>query len=144
MHLALLGRDAREGHTLYTTFEPCVMCAATIRMYRIPKVLYAAADPVWDGMHVLFSQLKSIARGLPERELLGGPWGAFAHLLHLTWLAEHAPDYVLEAHRKMTPEYLGAATRLATNGDLRRAASSDEDVLAAANTAWPEVEALAN
>src|ERR1700731_4001460 len=51
--LALLGRDAREGHTLYTTFEPCVMCASTIRIYRIPKVLYAAADPVWDGMHDL-------------------------------------------------------------------------------------------
>jgi Cytidine and deoxycytidylate deaminase zinc-binding region len=142
--LALLRRDARERHTLYTTFEPCVMCAATIRMYRIPKVHYAAADPVWDGMHDLFSQLEPIARGLPERELLGGPWGAFAHLLHLTWLAEHAPDYVLEAHGKMTPEYLQAATRLAARGELRRAASRDEDVLVAANRAWPEVEALAS
>lgn len=106
--LAILGHNAREGHTLYTTFEPCVMCAATVRIYRIPKVLYAAADPVWDGMHDLFSQLEPIARGLPERELLGGRWGAFAHLLHLTWLADHAPDHVLEAHGKLTPEYLEA------------------------------------
>lgn len=142
--LALLGRDARQGLTLYTTFEPCVMCAATIRMYRIPRVRYAAADPVWDGMHDLFSRLEPIARGLPERELLGGSWGAFAHLLHLTWLAEHAPDYVLEAHRKMRPEHLKAATRLATSGELRRAALSAEDVLAAADTVWPEVEALTN
>src|ERR1700683_1323330 len=76
--LAVLDSDAREGHPLSTTFEPCVMCAATIRIYRIPKVLYAAADPVWDGMHDLFSQLEPIARGLHERELLGGHWGALA------------------------------------------------------------------
>lgn len=140
--LALLGRDTCDGHTLYTTFEPCVMCAATIRMYRMPKVLYATADPVWDGMHALFSQLEPIARGLPERQVLGGPWGAFAHLLHLTWLAEHAPAYVLDAHGNMTPGYLDAATRLVTSGELRRAAASEKDVLVVANTVWTEVEAL--
>jgi tRNA(Arg) A34 adenosine deaminase TadA len=142
--LALLDRDAREGHTLYTTFEPCVMCAATIRIYRVPKVLYAAADPVWDGMHDLFSQLEPIARGLPERELLGGPWGAFAHLLHLVWLADHAPDHVLEAHGRMTPEFLGAATWLVSSGELQRVASREDDVLGAASSVWADVEALAN
>jgi hypothetical protein len=118
------------------------MCAATVRIYQIPKVFYAAADPVWDGMHDLFSQLEPIARGLPERELLGGPWGAFAHLLHLTWLADHAPDHVLEAHSKMTPEYLEVATRVASSGDLQRVGSSKDDVLAAASTVWTDVEAL--
>lgn len=143
--LALLSHDAREGHTLYTTFEPCVMCAATVRIYRIPKVHYAAADPVWNGMHDLFLQLEPIARGLPEREMLGGPWGAFAHLLHLIWLVDHAPDHVLEAHRKATPDYLERATRVASSGELQRVASSDDnDVLAAANTVWTDVEALAS
>lgn len=141
--LALLDRDAREGHTLYTTFEPYVMCAATIRIYRIPTVLYAAADPVWDGMHDLFSKLEPIARGLPERDLLGGPWGAFAHLLHLVWLADQAPDHVLEAHRRLTPEFLAAATRLASSGELRRSASCQEDVRGAASIVWTDVESLA-
>ena len=140
--LALLGRDAREGHTLYTTFEPCVMCAATIRMYRLPKVVYAATDPVWDGMEDLFRDLESIARGLPDRERLGGPWGAFAHLLHLSWLADHAPDHVLEAHSTMTPQYLDVATRVAGNRDLRRLASNGAGVLDAASALWNDIEAL--
>ena len=94
-------------------------------------------------MHDLFSQLEPIARGLPERELLGGPWGAFAHLLHLVWLADHAPDHVLEAHGRMTPEFLGAATRLVSSGELQRAGSRQDDVLGAAGTVWTDVEALA-
>jgi hypothetical protein len=141
--LAFLDRDARDGHTFYTTFEPCVMCAATIRIYRIPKVLYAAADPVRDGMHDLFSQFEPIALGLPERELFGGPWGAFAHLLHLVWLADHAPDYVLEAHGRMTPEFLAAATRLTSSGELQRSTSRQDDVLGAAGSVWTDVKSLA-
>jgi predicted membrane-bound dolichyl-phosphate-mannose-protein mannosyltransferase len=35
--------------SLYTTFEPCMMCAATIAFYRVPKVHFAAADPFFDG-----------------------------------------------------------------------------------------------
>jgi tRNA(adenine34) deaminase len=134
--LALLGRDVRSGLTLYTTFEPCVMCAATIRMYRVPKVLYAAADPVWDGMHDLFSRFEPIARGLPERELLGGPWGAFAHVLHLSWLVDHAPDHVLAAHCTLTPRHLDAATRFASSGELQRLASCGGGVVDATTVVW--------
>jgi tRNA(Arg) A34 adenosine deaminase TadA len=140
--LALLGRDAQDGHTLYTTFEPCVMCAATTRIYRIPKVVYAAADPVWDGMHDLFHQLEPIARGLPARELLGGPWGAFAHLLHLSWLADHGPEYVLEAHGRMAPQHLDVATRVATHRSLRSLVLRDASVVDAASALWTDVEAL--
>ena len=141
--LALLGRDARDGHTLYTTFEPCVMCAATIRIYRLPKVVYAAADPVWDGMHDLFRQLEPIARGLPDRELLGGPWGAFAHLLHLSWLVDHAPEHVLEAHGRMAPQHLAVATRVAGDRDLHRLALSGASVVDAASVLWTDIEGFA-
>lgn len=140
--LALLGRDTPSDLTLYTTFEPCVMCAGTIRIYRIPTLRYAAADPVWDGMDELFSRLEPIARGLPERELLGGPWGAFSHLLHLSWLLDHAPDHVLEAHGQRASRQLEAATRVASDGALQRAASSEEHVLDAAGSVWSEVEGL--
>ena len=118
------------------------MCAATIRMYRVPKVRYAAADPVWDGMHDLFSQLGAIAAGCPNESCWGGPWGAFAHVLHLSWLVDHAPAHVLEAHRTTTPQFFMLATRVAGGGDLQRVALRDGTVIDAATTVWREVEAL--
>jgi tRNA(adenine34) deaminase len=34
-----------DGFTLYVTLEPCAMCAGAIVLARIPRVVYAAADP---------------------------------------------------------------------------------------------------
>jgi tRNA(adenine34) deaminase len=34
-----------EGTTLYVTLEPCCMCAGTVVLARIPRVVYGAADP---------------------------------------------------------------------------------------------------
>jgi tRNA(adenine34) deaminase len=137
--LAGLPRDAREGHTLYTTFEPCVMCAATIRIYRIPKVAYAADDPVWAGMHDHFGQFEPIARRLPERERLGGPWGTFAHLIHLTRLVENAPDHVLDAHRRLASEHLQLAFRIGRADALGDLARNGVDVVRAAEDLWPDI-----
>jgi tRNA(adenine34) deaminase len=39
-----LGRRL-EGCTLYVTLEPCPMCAGAIVWARIPRVVFAAADP---------------------------------------------------------------------------------------------------
>lgn len=50
-HLAIeraakvLGSWRLEDSTLYVTLEPCVMCAGTIVMSRIPYIKYGAADP---------------------------------------------------------------------------------------------------
>lgn len=40
-----LGNWRLTGTTLYVTLEPCPMCAGAIVLARIPKVVYAAADP---------------------------------------------------------------------------------------------------
>lgn len=42
---ALQGDFRLEGTTLYVTLEPCAMCAGAIVLARIPRVVYAAADP---------------------------------------------------------------------------------------------------
>ena len=33
------------GTTLYVTLEPCAMCAGAIVLARVPRVIYAGADP---------------------------------------------------------------------------------------------------
>jgi tRNA(adenine34) deaminase len=140
--MACLPVEAYDGYTLYSTFEPCVMCAATIRIYRIPRVCYAADYPVWGGMHELFATFEPIARALPTRERLGGPYGAFAHVLHLSWLADRAPQRVTEAHDSVAPLHLELARSLAERGHLRRLADDDATVVTAAESVWPELQSL--
>ena len=41
----MLGNYRLEGCTLYTTLEPCAMCAGAILHARIERLVYAASDP---------------------------------------------------------------------------------------------------
>jgi tRNA(adenine34) deaminase len=40
-----IGNYRLEGCTLYTTLEPCAMCAGAILHARIARLVYAASDP---------------------------------------------------------------------------------------------------
>jgi tRNA(adenine34) deaminase len=140
--LACLPVESYDGYILYSTFEPCVMCAATIRIYRIPRVCYAADDPVWGGMHELFATYEPIARALPARERLGGPYGAFAHVLHLSWLADRAPQAVIDAHDSVATRHLELARSLTERGHLRRLADEDATVVTAATSVWSSLQSL--
>ena len=44
--------------TLYVTLEPCPMCAGAIVLSRIPKVVYAAADPKSGAAGTLYNILQ--------------------------------------------------------------------------------------
>jgi hypothetical protein len=100
--------------SLYTTFEPCIMCAATIAFYRVPEVHFAAADPFFDGLHDWMGSYPFTAERLPDRIRLGGPIGAFCHVLHLAWLVAYpAPPNVIDAHRRFTPSTLECANTIA-------------------------------
>lgn len=42
---SLVGDWRLSGATLYATLEPCALCAGAVVLARIPRLVYAAADP---------------------------------------------------------------------------------------------------
>ncbi len=68
---ASLGDWRLEGTTLYVTLEPCVMCAGAILQARIPRVVFAAADPKGGGVVSLY-QLLGDQRMNHQCEVSGG------------------------------------------------------------------------
>ncbi len=52
-----LGSWRLTGCTLYSTVEPCVMCAGAIIQCRVERVVYAVADPKFGGVESLYSIL---------------------------------------------------------------------------------------
>ena len=49
--LARLPLRSRRNLVLSTTLQPCLQCAAAIRLGPIATVRFAGADPYWDGCH---------------------------------------------------------------------------------------------
>ncbi|MDU3186452.1 MAG: nucleoside deaminase [Staphylococcus epidermidis] len=60
----VVGSWRLEECTLYVTLEPCVMCAGTIIMSRIPKVVYGATDPKGGCS----GSLMNVEKGILEEE----------------------------------------------------------------------------
>jgi tRNA(adenine34) deaminase len=129
--------------SLYTTFEPCLMCAATIAFYRVPELHYAAADPFFDGLHDWMGSSPFTAERLPDRIRLGGPIGAFCHVLHLAWLVVYpGPPDVVDAHRRLTPSTFECARTIAERHRLRQIGDLGATVLEAIQELWPDLMAL--
>ncbi|HMC38913.1 MAG TPA: nucleoside deaminase [Acidimicrobiales bacterium] len=134
----------RPSGALYTTFEPCLMCAATILLYRVSEVHYAAADPVFDGLHDWFGTHPFTAERVPRRVHLGGPVGAFCHVLHLAWLVAYpAPESVIIAHGNLAPEHLACAAEVADRHRLKPLAEGGGLVLDALAELWSDLVTLA-
>ena len=141
--LAALPSADFDDYTLYTTVEPCLMCASAIIMCHIPRVQYAAADPLFDDLHDWFRALPFAATRLPERSRLGGPIGAFAHVLHLSWLALWFPEGdSVEAHGSVAPRHLALASELVDSSHLCAIAADRGSVTAAIDALWPELVLL--
>lgn len=128
-----------DGHRLLTTLEPCVMCASAVLMARMPVVEFAAADPLFDGLHDVLDVHPFAADRVPERI---GPWtgpgGAFASMLPLSALAFWQPDGVaVQAHRAVVPWLVEAVEAVLADGRLAEVARADGSVLDAAGAVWP-------
>jgi hypothetical protein len=141
--LASVPTDCFDDYTLYTTFEPCLMCASAIILCHIPRVHFAAADPLFDGLDDWFRSLPFALTRLPERVCLGGPIGTFAHVLHLSWLALWFPEGdSVELHGTVAPRHLAVASDLVDSADLLSIAADRGSVTAAIDALWPDLLAL--
>ena len=79
---AELERFNAEGLHLYTTLEPCLMCAATAMQLKVDHVHYAAADEFYAGMDDLWALHPLTADRKPSSTgPIDGPLAAFARLL---------------------------------------------------------------
>lgn len=143
--LALLPLGSSDGLTISTTFEPCLMCASAILQFRIPRVRYAAADPVFDGLHDWFEKLPFTSDRMPVREELGGRVGAFAHVLHVSWIAFWSGDgMVIDAHRQRRPQHLDLALEVVRTKQLANIARDGGDVRDAFTALWDALGELPN
>lgn len=132
---------ATEGLTVYTSLEPCLMCAATMVMLKIGRVHYAAPDPLFDGLDEVLGTHAFCAGRLPDRQgPLPGPVGAFARLLPLTVMAfwEMHSD-ALESHRKLAPEAVARAEELVADNRLADAAGAGAGVVEAMGAVWDKL-----
>jgi tRNA(adenine34) deaminase len=58
--------DQHRRLTLWTTLEPCLMCAGAIRLSRIAEVRYLVADPIFEGAQRARELNEFIASGWPD------------------------------------------------------------------------------
>jgi tRNA(adenine34) deaminase len=66
-----IGEKRLEKAVLYTTLEPCVMCASMAVLYRIVRIVYGAADLRWGGCGTVFNIVQD--ERLNHRiEIIGG------------------------------------------------------------------------
>lgn len=143
--LAELPPGTCEHYTMYTTFEPCLMCTGAIMLARIPRVWYAAADPVFDGLNSWLGSLPFAAGRQPESRCLGGTIGTFAHVLHVSWLVFWFPDSagIVVPHRSLAPRHLALAADLVERSPLPAIAAARGHVTDAIDALWDQLEALA-
>ncbi len=78
-----------DGHRLYTTLEPCLLCSSALMHSHVGHVVYAASDPMWRGVEDVPGVGGLIAARWARREGpagdLGGSLAAFSRLLMGVW-----------------------------------------------------------
>lgn len=112
-----------RGLHLYTTLEPCLMCAATSIQLNVEHVHFAAFDEFFDDLDGLWEHNEYTRDRKPGRSgPLAEPFARFARLLPLsfTMLQQPVVNAAVKA-RHDEPELAALAERLATSPALAEA-----------------------
>ena len=142
--LAALPRWSYEGHELYTTREPCLMCASTCVLLRIPVVHFAALDPVFEDAHDHLGRLAFCADRLPQRHgPLDGPVGAFAAVLPMLFNVTTV-NWVVAVNREHSPRVVALAEAVVADGRLAAVEDGGGGAADALAALWGDLVAVSS
>jgi tRNA(adenine34) deaminase len=127
-----------DGWAVYSTLEPCPMCAGAITLAfrgRI-TVAYACGDPISSGLPVL-TETDLGRRRQWQVQKLSGPFAVLAELLHAVYTVENRPTSLTASHYREPPWRPLIDTAGAVMANARDREASVEQVLA---TIWASIE----
>ena len=127
-----------EGWAVYSTVEPCPLCAGAITMAFRGRITvgYAGADPIGGGLGVL-TATDSGRRRQWQIQKLSGPFAVFAELLHATYTVEARPTSLTASFYREPPWWPLIETVGAVMARARDRGEAIEQVVA---TTWAAIE----
>lgn len=95
---------AAEGWAVYSTWEPCPLCAGAITVAFRGRITvgYACRDPISSGLRVLTETAIGRRRQWQVQQL-GGPFAIFAELLLAVYCVETSPTSLTAARYRQPP-----------------------------------------
>lgn len=114
---AELDRFNAKGLHLYTTLEPCLMCAAAAMLLKVEHVHFAARDEFYEGLDELWGKHSLTAERQPTSTgPFDGPLGHFGRLLAMTFnLEQLAGSSAEQLAREKQPALAGLIDQIATD-----------------------------
>jgi tRNA(adenine34) deaminase len=140
--LAGLSVSIPATYALYTTLEPCLLCASAAVISRVESLYFAGPDPVWTSL----TQLPGIDLELEKRWYarygpLTGPMGVWASLLPLAERLNRNPHGArVAAYKRLYPALVQKALHLLRDDSLRDLAALS--IGEALDRLWPDLLAL--
>jgi len=139
--LARLGRRRHRDLVLTTTLEPCLQCAAAIRIGPIATVRFAGADRYWDGCHE-FGRLSPREAGRTQPARIGphrDELGTFATLIS-RFGTKLTPGFEKAVRALGEGPIVDLVHELHDSGDADRLAGLEVDV--ALGYLWPKIQRI--
>ncbi len=93
-----LGEPLLEGCTLYTTLEPCPMCAGAILLAHIDRIVFGASDPKLGACGSLYNLLEDGRLGRKVTVIGGIREGACAEMLQNFFRSKRLPGATKPLH----------------------------------------------
>ncbi len=102
-------------HSLHTTLHPCLLCTAAITHSHIGHVIFAASDPLWDGLDALPELNEHVRRRWPTWEgPAPGTASILSSLLVTIWHLRREPNHpFIVAMRSSSMRIVDTAERIA-------------------------------